>query len=163
MIYYTIDAARGVVAYENICVSTDDIGIKNVTEQYGLEVPFIRPEYLATDTASSQDVILHALDFYKEQKGKNYLRLCLLQPTSPFRSCDHIIGALNLWEDELDMVVFVKKSKSSPYTTLFEENALGLLKKSKEGNFTRRQDVPLVWEYNGALYLMNIEALRNKE
>ena len=67
MICYTIDAARGVTSDENICVSTDDLEIKQVVEGYGLKVPFIRPAELATDTAGSREVLLHAIDFYQNQ------------------------------------------------------------------------------------------------
>jgi N-acylneuraminate cytidylyltransferase len=57
------------------------------------------------------------------------------------------------------MVVSVKESKANPYFNLFEEQPTGFLKKSKEGNYTRRQDAPKIWEYNGAIYIISIEAL----
>jgi N-acylneuraminate cytidylyltransferase len=58
-------------------------------------------------------------------------------------------------------VVSVTKSKSNPYFTLFEENEYGFLEPSKKGVFKRRQDCPDVWEYNGAIYIINIESLKN--
>lgn len=162
MICYTIDAARGVANDENICVSTDDLEIKQVVEDYGLSVPFIRPAELASDTAGSREVILHAIDFYKNRLGCDYSRICLLQPTSPLRNCTHIKEAFQLWKDDLDMVVSVKESKSNPYFNLFEETIDGYLVKSKEGNYTGRQDVPKVWEYNGAIYIINIKTIKLK-
>jgi CMP-N,N'-diacetyllegionaminic acid synthase len=153
LIQFSIEAARGVVGDEHICVSTDDPGIISVVRDQGLEVPFIRPHDLATDTSGSREVILHALMFYEEQ-GKSYGRICLLQPTSPLRTSKHIKEAFELWEDGLDMVVSVKNSKSNPYFNLFEEED-GFLWPSKKGNFTRRQDAPDIWEYNGAIYLIS--------
>lgn len=160
LIYYTLDAARAVASPENICVSTDSDEIIRIVREYGLGVPFKRPDYLATDTASSYDVIRHAIDFH-EQSGMNYDRVVLLQPTSPCRAGTHIRDALSLYQPGLDMVVSVKIARANPYFTLFEENAEGFLIPSKPGNFSRRQDCPAVYEYNGAIYIMNIQSLKN--
>ena len=162
MICYTIDAARGITSDENICVSTDDTEIKQLIEDYGLKVPFIRPTELATDTAGSREVILHAIDYYKNKLGKTYSKICLLQPTSPLRKSWHINEAFALWNDNLDMVVSVKESKANPYFNLFEESQEGFLKKSKEGNFIRRQDAPKIWEYNGAIYIFKTTSIEAK-
>ena len=62
LIGYTIDAARAVTDNDHICVSTDDDRIIQAVEQYGLKVPFKRPEELATDTAGTYEVLLHALN-----------------------------------------------------------------------------------------------------
>ncbi|MCW3805808.1 cytidylyltransferase domain-containing protein [Plebeiibacterium marinum] len=158
LICYTIDAAREVAEDIDICVSTDDCEIKNVVENYGLKVPFLRPTELATDTADAYSVILHALRYY-EGYGVNYEQIILLQPTSPFRNGKHIKEANDLYSNDIDMVVSVKETKSNPYYLLFEENEKGYLEKSKKGDFTRRQDCPRVWEYNGAIYIINVESL----
>jgi N-acylneuraminate cytidylyltransferase len=106
-------------------------------------------------------VLLHAIDFYR-QSGNTPDVLVLLQPTSPFRTEKHIEEAMQLFSKDVDMVVSVKETKSNPYYVLFEENEAGFLKKSKEGNFTRRQDCPRVWEYNGAIYVINVATLLEK-
>ena len=162
MIYYSIDAARGVTNDENICVSTDDLEIIQVVEDYGLKVQFIRPAKLATDIAGSSEVIQHAIDFYKNSLNKNYSKICLLQPTSPLRTTTHIFGAFNLWNDGLDMVVSVKESKVSPFYNLFDEDKFGYLKKFEVGTYFRRQDAPQFWEFNGAIYIISIAALSIK-
>lgn len=87
----------------------------------------------------------------------------MLQPTSPFRTAHHITEALALYHPKLDMVVSVKKTKSNPYFNLFEENGSGFLVQSKKGNFSRRQDCPPVYEYNGAIYIMNAKSLKKKQ
>ena len=89
LIQYTIDAAKGVFDDEFICVSTDDFEIKSVVEQLGLKVPFLRPNELASDTAGTYEVLLHAISYY-ESKGYFPDTLILLQPTSPFRTSAHI-------------------------------------------------------------------------
>ena len=159
LIYYTIEAARAVFEDKYICVSTDDIEIKNIVEQTGLKVPFLRPAELATDTAGTYEVLLHALNYYENLE---YFpdTIILLQPTSPFRTAEHIKEAIKLYTPDIDMVVSVKETKSNPYFNLFEENVNGFLKKSKESDYTRRQDCPMVWEYNGAIYVINVESLK---
>jgi N-acylneuraminate cytidylyltransferase len=161
LICYTVDAAREIFLDDDICVSTDSENIKKVVEQTGLFVPFLRPEYLATDTAGSYEMILHAVEYY-EQKGKQYDAIVLLQPTSPFRQAMQIKEAIANYSNEIDMVVSVKEAKANPYYTLFEETN-GFLKKSKKGNFIRAQDCPKVYEYNGAIYVINIESLKKSK
>lgn len=155
LIYYTLDSIKNIVPMENICVSTDDLEIKAKVEAYGLNVPYLRPEEFATDTSTTLDVIEHALSFYK-QRNKYFSGLVLLQPTSPLRRSQHIIEALELFSDSIDLIVSVKVTSVNPYYILFEENSDGFLELSKKGNFTRRQDCPLVYERNGAIYIYNL-------
>jgi len=161
LIHYTLEAARKIFNDKCIYVSTDSEQIKKVVEDTGYKVPFLRPKELATDTSNSQSVLLHSLAYYTKLNIKPDV-VILLQPTSPFRSTKHIEEALKLYEKDIDMVVSVKETKSNPYYVLFEENDEGFLKKSKEANFTRRQDCPKVWEYNGAIYIINVNSIKEK-
>lgn len=160
LIYYTIDCARAICNDEDICVSTDDPEIISVVEQYNLKIPFVRPAELATDTAGTYEVLLHALNYY-EQLGKHYDVVILLQNTSPFRQAEHVKEALKLYTPDVDMVVSVKECAANPYYCVFEENEEGFLHVCKgDGNIYRRQDAPKVYEYNGAIYIMNAETLK---
>jgi CMP-N,N'-diacetyllegionaminic acid synthase len=161
LIHYTINAAQQLFGDSFICVSTDDEEIKQVAEETGLEVPFLRPKELAADSSGTYEVLLHTVKYY-EKKGYIADTLILLQPTSPFRTSLQIEEAIKLFSDEIDMVVSVKETKSNPYYILFEEDKNGFLIKSKEANFTRRQDCPKVWEYNGAIYIINIASLKKQ-
>lgn len=162
LIQYTIDAAQKVFQNEQICVSTDDLEIKNIVESLGLKVPFIRPAQLATDRAGTSEVLLHAIEYY-EKRGYFSEVLVLLQATSPFRTDKHIREALNEFDESCEMVVSVLETKSNPYYVLKEENLNGWLVNSKVGNFTKRQDCPKVYELNGAIYIINIKALKEKK
>lgn len=160
LIGYSIDVARQLAEDKDICVTTDDPKIINTVENMGLKVPFVRPPELATDQSGTYEVLLHALDFY-ESNGVHYDTLVLLQPTSPFRTVDDVQACLNLYSPDIDMVVSVKQAATNPYYNAFETDENGFLHISKgEGNFTRRQDAPKVWEYNGAVYVINVESLR---
>jgi len=159
LILYTVEETRKVFKDSQILVSTDSPEIKVVVENSGLKVPYLRPHALATDKAGTYEVLLHALDFV-EKNGENPEILVLLQPTSPFRKSHHILEAVNLFNEELDMVVAVKETKANPYYTLREENEEGYLVKSKKANFSRRQDCPKVYELNGAIYVINVNSLK---
>lgn len=159
LICYSIDVARQLTADENICVTTDDDSIIKVVEDYGLKVPFKRPDYLATDTCGSNEVIQHAYQFYLNQ-GNQYDAIILLQPTSPFRRFDDVKGSIALYDDSIDMVVTVKEAAANPYYNCYEENENGYLVVSKgDGKLARRQDAPPAYEWNGAVYVINPKRL----
>jgi CMP-N,N'-diacetyllegionaminic acid synthase len=162
LIHYSIGLARLLTGDEHICVTTDSEEIAASVRETGLTLPFLRPAALATDQSGTYEVLRHVVDFYKS-KGAAYDALVLLQPTSPLRGKQHVQEAIMNYDDELDMVVSVKESQANPYYNLFEENSAGFLtlsKKSKEGGgYTRRQDLPKVYEYNGAIYIINIRSL----
>lgn len=147
----------------DVVVSTDSEKIARASLAAGARVPFMRPAELATDTASSRDVILHALDTLSgENGGEGYDTVVLLQPTSPFRNPRDIEKALSLFTRETpDMVVSVKPAATNPYYNAFETREDGSLAISKgDGLFTRRQDAPKVWEFDGSIYVIDAAALR---
>ncbi|MGN1173307.1 MAG: cytidylyltransferase domain-containing protein [Muribaculaceae bacterium] len=162
LICYSIEAARTLSDDEHIIVSTDDEEIADVARSTGLKVEYMRPPYLATDTAGSREVMIDAMD-WAERKGIEYDMIVLLQPTSPMRNADDIRGCIELYSDEIDMVVSVVEAQSNPYYNCFETSPeTGYLHISKgDGLYTRRQDVPRAWEYNGAVYVINPKSLRD--
>jgi N-acylneuraminate cytidylyltransferase len=163
LIEYSIDfAAQNKKKDDEICISTNDSDVIKICEKKGVSVPFIRPEYLSNDTATSYDVIKHALDHYKKV-NKYFDAILLLQPTSPFRTQEDFDKLLYEYDADTDMVVSVKLTKENPYFTLFEEDKGGFLKKSKQGDFERRQDCPEVYAFNGSMYLIKVKSLtKNK-
>ena len=163
LIAYAIEQAMQVSdSTDRIIVSTDDPAIAEAARHCGLPVPYMRPAELATDSAGSREVMLHAMD-WATQQGIDYDAVVLLQPTSPMRTAAHIAGAMAMFTTDVDMVVSVCEAASNPYYTCFETTGDpdGFLHISKgDGLYTRRQDCPKVWEYNGAVYVINPESLR---
>ena len=101
MINYSIDAVLPLLkSNDELCVSTNDKEIIEVVEKNGISVPFIRPDYLSSDTTSTQEVVDHALQWYSNQ-GIHFDILVLLQPTSPLRTTINIQEALKLWNINL--------------------------------------------------------------
>lgn len=159
LIQYSIEfALANMNPLDELCISTNDPDVIKIANSIGVEIPFLRPDNLSNDTATSNEVIMHAITFY-ESKNQNFDAVLLLQPTSPIRIQDDFIQLVNEYDENTDMVVSVKIAKENPYFTLFEEEN-GFLQKSKLGNFSRRQDCPNVYALNGSMYLINIESLK---
>lgn len=146
---------------EDVVVSTDSEEIAAAARECGASVPFMRPAELATDTAGSREVMLHAADTLNASEA-GYDCIVLLQPTSPFRNPEDIRKAMELFERERpEMVVSVKAAATNPYYNAYECDADGLLHISKgSGGITRRQDAPEVWEMDGSIYVISLDALR---
>lgn len=167
LLHYTIDAARAIAPDRDIYVSTDSEEIASSAREAGLPVPFMRPSNLATDGAGTYPVLIHALDHYRSERGADPDIVVLMQPTSPFRTGDHAREALSIYkermasEEGVDMVISVAPAKTNPYLNCYEESPEGFLHISKgEGAILCRQDAPDVWEYNGAIYVINPATLR---
>lgn len=159
LLHLSIELARSFTTDSNICLSTDDPQIIACAGEIGLSVPFVRPDELASDTAGSYGVILHALEYY-EQQGIEYEKVVLLQPTSPFRKRAHVEMALSAWSSEIDGVLSVHLTEDNPYYVLAEDDDRGYLRLSKSHTATRRQDVPPVYRINGAIYVLTSSSLR---
>lgn len=146
----------------SILVSTDDEEIAAVAAEYGAPTAYRRPAELAGDTAGSREMMLHAAD-RAAAEGIDFDTIILLQPTSPLRTAADILATAEALEADAqaDMAVTVCAADDNPYYNLFETAADGSLHISKgEGLYTRRQDAPKVWKYNGAVYAIRPESLR---
>ena len=103
LIQYTFDAAQSSTLIDEIILSTDDEEIANFAIERGISVPFMRPKDLASDEASSRDVLNHAL-----QHIPKFDHFILLQPTSPLRTSMHVDEALGIYlENKLNSLVSV--------------------------------------------------------
>lgn len=163
LILYSINVARKLSNDKHIFLSTDDEEIAQIARMAGLDVPYMRPAHLATDAAGSREVIIDAMDA-ADMMDIGYNRVVLLQPTSPMRTADDVQQCLNLYRDDIDMVVSVVEASCNPYYNCFEcDQTTGFLKISKgDGKITRRQEAPHAWEYNGAVYVINPKSIRAK-
>lgn len=159
LICYSIDIARAITTDDNICVSTDDPNIIDVVESYDCKVPFVRPAEYATDSATTNDVLLHAISYY-ENLGRHYDKILLLQPTSPLRTISQVNEALSMYRDNIDMVVSVTQSHAP--SVLCNENQDGFVELVFNKNAVGRQAVPEFYEFNGAIYVINVKALKEK-
>lgn len=161
LIAYTIEAALESGIFDNVIVSTDSEDIADISRKYGATVPFIRPDNLSGDLVSSDDVILHAIEYY-EQLGDNYKYVCKLQPTSPLRTSKHIQEAYDILKQQnSNYVVSVCECEHSPQWsgTIDEDMRLDNFIKD---DFKRacRQQIEKYYRLNGAIYFGNIKQFK---
>jgi CMP-N,N'-diacetyllegionaminic acid synthase len=107
LIGWTINAAKGSHLTRTV-LSTDDEAIARVGRELGVDVPFLRPADLATDSAKSLPVMQHALAAAEADDGRHYDAVMMLQPTTPLRTAADIDGAIDkLAETGADSVISV--------------------------------------------------------
>jgi CMP-N,N'-diacetyllegionaminic acid synthase len=160
LIVWSIDVAKGIPEVCDILVSTDDSAIAEVARNAGALVPWLRPAELATDSASSADVCLHALDWYEGENGK-IDGLLLLQPTSPFRSRSTVLRGIDLFRvSKLRQVLGVSPARSHPmWCFRIQEQTLRPFIEDG-GLHLRSQDLPAAFVVSGALFLIAPADLR---
>lgn len=95
LIAWTIEAARAATGIDAILVSTDSDQIAEVARRAGADVPFLRPDTLATDDASLLDAIAHAWRHFPSPAGVPFDYVVILQPTSPLRHEGYISDAIS--------------------------------------------------------------------
>lgn len=157
LITWTIEAARGARAVDQVILSSDDEAIMAAATAAGCAVPFRRPPELATDEAGSIDVVLHALDAVP---GADIV--VLLQPTSPLRTAADIDQALDrLAATGAPAVVSVCAVEQNPHWMYRLSPEARLVPVMGDGpGFARRQELPDIFTLNGAIYAARVDWLR---
>ncbi|WP_445710012.1 acylneuraminate cytidylyltransferase family protein [Flavobacterium sp.] len=165
LLAYTVEAANRSKLITDLILSTDDDAIIQVAENIGLQVPFKRPEELAVDSASSIDVVSHALQFF-ESKGIFYDAICLLQPTSPFRKDSFIDEAIekfiNQKTDCLLSVLQVPHEYNPHWTFLENENGTLDIATGEKEIIKRRQDLPVSFFRDGSIYITKTTVIKER-
>lgn len=160
LIVWSIDIAKGVPEICDILVSTDNPAIAALSKKAHALVPWLRPGELATDTASSIDTALHALNWYEAEKGP-VDGLLLLQPTSPFRTQTTLNRGVELFcANGVQSVVGVSPTHAHPMWTLKMQGDYLVPFMSEHGLGTRSQDLPTAYSVNGSFYLSSPAQLR---
>ena len=163
LIAYTIEAVKASSLIDDLIISTDDEEIAAVAKQYGANVPFMRPNDLATDTASKWPVFIHAAEAYERLTGKTVEYLVDLDVTVPLKTAQDIDGAIRLAMDntDTDVVITGYEPERNPYFNMMEvkENGFAEIVKKGEKPIVRRQDAPQVYSLTPAAYVVKKSAL----
>lgn len=160
LIVWSIEVAGAVPEVCDILVSTDAPSIAAVCAAAGAMVPWLRPSELASDTAASIDVVLHALNWYEAEHGA-VDGVLLLQPTSPFRRIASVRQGVELFARHGGQgVLGVSPSPAHPLWMFKLENGHLLPYLDPSGLGTRSQDLPPAYVVNGAFYLSSPAQLR---
>ena len=164
LIAWTIEAARAARSVARVIVSTEDGEIADVARQHGAEVPFMRPPELASDSAASVDVVLHAIDWLADHEHVQPDLVLLLQPTSPLRIAQDIDAAVDLQRARRAAAIVSVCMAPHPPEWLRRLGPDGELLPWHAGpEPLRRQDAVLAYLVNGALYLVQTAVLREEK
>lgn len=164
LIAYSIECAINSRYCSKVLVSTDDEDIATISRKYGADVPFLRPEELATDTSKSNEAILHAINFL-QSKDDLYDLIVLLEPTSPLRDSDDIDNAIDklLEEKSATSCVSITKSESAHPSFLFNVDEKLILNSYLEAdNVIRRQELVPLFYPEGSFYIAYPDQIVNK-
>ena len=157
LLAWPIEAALGSSLVDKVIISTDSQAFADIAVEHGAQAPFLRPAEFASDTASSMDFIIHALDYF-EQQGEHYDYLVLLEPTSPLTETADIDSALTqvVEDPNAEAIVGVTLMETThPAFTVRVQND-GLIKPFMSESFDdlpRRQDLETLYCLDGSLYI----------
>ncbi len=161
---YKARAAKGCAACSRLMISTDSADIQAEARRHGVEVPFTRPAELASDTATSESVVAHAVGWIEREENRRYDAIMLLEPSSPFATPAHFDEAIALYQARKAELVVGMRRMEPPSIFVGEEPADGSIKaiveKFSGAAGRRRQDQRPEWTMNGALYLFGWEAFK---
>lgn len=160
LIVHTLGAYSSLLGSENVYVSTDDENIKETTLGYGASV-IDRPKQLAGDKVSSEEALLHALDYLeKENKVPDFF--IFAQCTSPLIEQDDIQKAIKLFiENKADVVFSAVGDHSFLWEVNIERNAVSTNHDSSKR--LMRQDLNPSYRETGAFYIIDTKGfLENK-
>lgn len=162
LLTYTVESALAAKRLARTILSTDDTEIAEIGRNSGIDVPFMRPFELATDNATSFQVVLHAVAELEKQ-NEYYDAVCLLQPTSPLRRSDDIDGCIELLENSRADSVFTVLPVPQEYNPQWvyvrgDEGELKLAS-GEAAPVSRRQDLPEAFHREGSVYVTRRDIL----
>lgn len=161
LITYTFKTTHKAKYLDRLIVSTNDTKVIRIAKEYGVEVPFIRPEKLCDDYATDFDWIKHA---YEEMLilNEHFNYIVILRPTSPLRSSKDIDDAIiRISEGDFDSVRSLTRIRHHPYwmKTIDNQYAYPFIETGKPDENLRSQDLPVLYRLNGVVDVINVRTL----
>lgn len=154
LLAYSIQAALDSGIYDCVHVSTDSQKYADIARKYGADVPFLRSEDNSSDYADSWSVVKEVLQMY-ESRNFYFDLVTLLQPTSPLRDAEDIIGAFQLFNDKnANAVVSVCEMEHSPIWSNVLPKDLSMDEFISEDRNVQRQKLDTYYRINGAIYMV---------
>ena len=162
LIAWTIEAGKNASYLDELMVTTDSSEIAEVAKAFGANAPFLRQAHLASDEASSFDAVKHALDFYRDELGRRFDLLALLEPTSPLRESNDIDAAIETLAGHPDAEAVVSVCRAEglhpAFMAIIDDGGYLAPYDSKRISTLRRQDLADVFFPEGTVYVSRVEA-----
>jgi N-acylneuraminate cytidylyltransferase len=160
LIAWAIECALKVPRISRVIVSTDSNEIAAIAAEYGAEVPFIRPAYLATDKSPEWLAWRHGIEYLRDSFGEMPEVIVSLPATAPLRMPADIDNCLDEYEKgSSDVVITVTDAHRNPYFNMVKIDSDGTcsLVLNPPEAIERRQDVPLVYDMTTTCYVVKTE------
>ena len=163
MIAYTIEAAKQSKYIDRVIVSTDDQKIAEIALQYGAEVPFLRPDFLASDTAQAVDNYIYTIERLSKEWNTPIEEFVVLQPTSPLRIAEDIDGAIEMFlEKKADSVIsYTPEAHPVRWHKYLDENNAFI--DIFDTTIANRQDLKTSYYPNGAVYVFRFSMIKERK
>ena len=167
LIAYAIETALASDLIDRVIVSTDDARIAGVAQQYGAEVPFMRPAELAQDNSPEWLAWQHAIRTLEatEDVPKMDAFVCI-PATSPLRAVEDVDACIRaLLESDADLVITVKPAERNPYynMVMLDEAGYARLVIPPEQTIHQRQAAPAVYDMTTVAYAARPEFVLNAD
>ncbi|RMZ49957.1 acylneuraminate cytidylyltransferase family protein [Flavobacteriaceae bacterium PRS1] len=162
LIQYTVEAGKKSKYIDHLVVSTDSEEIAQICKIIPVDVPFLRPDYLASDTAKAIGVIQHAITTMEEIDGVTYDLVVYLEPPNPLRLVEDIDNCIDLFvKEEPDCVVSVQEANQFHPILMktIENNRLKPIWKEEPEGVPRQLFSPTAYMRNGAVYVFRKELI----
>jgi len=167
LLAHTIQQAIESNIFSVVAVSSDSEEYLNIAQNWGAEYLIRRSDFLSSDTAAKIPCIQHCVQEVERLAQEEFDIVVDLAVTSPLRSIIDIQEAVALLikHPMAKNIVSSQVSKSSPYYSMVEINQNMFVRLSKQPNveLIRRQDTPICYDLNGAVYAWRREALFKEE
>ena len=152
MIAHSIECAIQSGLFDRVIVSTDDPDISQVAQEFGAEVPFLRPKEISDDHTGTHQVVGHALKWLQDN-GYNPSEVCCIYATAPFIRHEDLMKGLQLLLAGKWTSVFSATSYSYPIFRSFKKLSDGGLEMVFPEHYkSRSQDLPEVFHDAGQFY-----------
>ncbi|WP_281966978.1 cytidylyltransferase domain-containing protein [Roseovarius nanhaiticus] len=160
LIAHTIEQALAIPGIDRVFVSTDAQSIADVAVAAGAEVPFLRPDHLATSDAPKLAALEHLVAWIEEEHGP-VGTIVDLDPTSPLRLPEDIKDCIALLDADTDVVITGYEADKNPYFNMVEQKENGRigLVKPPSSSVVARQQAPAVYSMNASIYVWNRDSL----
>ena len=158
LLAHTIRDARAAKRVDRTIVSTDDAEIAEVARAWGAEVPFMRPAELATDHATTEVVLQHALAWLEREERVRVDVIVLLEATSPLRAVG-LVDAVVARLDDPDVDTAFTTVRDHGYFWMQEHGRAVRL----DAGYQPRQTRTPRWRETGSVYATRAAVVRGGE
>jgi len=163
LIAHAIDCAKNSKHIDRVIVSTDDAAIADVARKYGAEIPFMRPEYLATDTAQAVDNYIYTINRLAQESNQSIDAFAVLLPTTPLRTSEDVDGAIEMFmAKQADSVIsYTPEAHPVRWHKYLDKNKAFV--DIFDATLANRQDLQTSYYPNGAVYVFRAALIKDRK